>query len=126
VLFITLIATTAWRFINTIIVLTVGQLNLPTIVMILTPAMILYGVGLLVKKFLSTVRVRQYLIFFAVHSLVIAFNIAFVAITSPLAVTIPEAMVVGTLLDLIIFVGLAAACIKQLSNRGFTAVVVND
>ena len=124
VLFGLLLVTTVMRFANIIFVLTRDSVNLPPLVLILATAMVLYGIILLVKRFFSTVRIKQFMFFFMAHAFVIAFNIIYIRATNPLQISGPEVMLVGTFFDLIIFLGVLYACIKHMRG-GFTPVVTS-
>ena len=114
------VITTILRFSNIIFVVTRDAVNLPALVLVLTSAMVLYGITLSAKRFFTTIRLKQFMVFFLIHSLIISFNIVYVAVTSPLQVTVSEALIVGTFFDLIVFGGVLFACIKQLRSNVLT------
>lgn len=122
VLYYLLLLTTSVRFVDIIYLLAKDSTNLPTPVIIVTSAMILYGVFLVVKKVISTVRLKQLVTFYTVQTGMIAFNLIYVAVRCPLQISASETLIVGTFLDILANIGLIYLCMKQI--RSFHLPVV--
>ncbi len=93
------------------------QTNLPPPVLAAAGAMLLYGIVLSVKRFISSVRLGQLGAFLIAQSLVIGFNIAYVALFVPLRVTLYEMALVGSFLDILVNLWLMRLAFKQKRNR---------
>ena len=97
-----LVLTTIVRFADLIYLLTRDALNLPIAVLLVTTAMVIYGIVLAVKKVLGNVRFKQLTTFYLVQSAMIVFNLAFVAVAWPLKIGFFEIIAIGTFLDLFV------------------------
>ena len=121
VLYILLFLTTAVRLVGVVGSLAAGNTSLPAVVLVTTSLTVVYGVLLLVRRFVFTIRLRHFMQFFAVQSLVFAFNLAFVYRNVLLSLTLMEMLAVGSVLD--IFVGCVAIyyCAKNIRRIKFAA-----
>lgn len=120
-LYYLLFLTTTVRFVDIIYLMTKPSTNLPVIVLVVTSAMIIYGVVLLTKRVLSNLRLKQLTTFYVVQSAMIVFNIIYMAISCPLQVSFVETLIVGTFLDLLMNFGILYACMRQMRG-GYAAV----
>jgi len=116
VLYYLLLLTTTVRFIDIIYLMTRQTTNLPIVVLIVSTAMVLYGIVLLVKKVVGNVRLKQLTMFYMVQSVMIVFNLSYMAIVSPLKATGLETLIVGTFLDLLINCGIIYMATKQMRD----------
>jgi hypothetical protein len=105
VLYSLILLTTAVRFVDMIYLLTRDSTNLPLSVLLVTSAMILYGLVLLTKKFFGTVRLRQMMVFFGVQAALVVVNLVTVALFVPMQITLTETLIVGSFLDILIDCG---------------------
>ena len=122
ILYIPLLLTTAIRFISVVILLTRESTSLPTIVILATSLTIVYGVLLLVRRFIFTIHIKNFIQFFAAQSLVFGFNLLFVSNTVALQVNLVERLVVGSLLDILINCVAIYYCIKNMRRKKFVTV----
>ncbi|MGI6402995.1 MAG: hypothetical protein ACOX0K_02000 [Oscillospiraceae bacterium] len=120
VLYYLLLITTSLRLVDVIYLLTATNSCLPGIVFAVTSAMILYGIVLVVKRFVGSVRLSQLMAFYLVQIFAILFNLIFVAVTLPVKVTLAETLVVGTFLDILINCVVVYLCMKQRRSRFIT------
>lgn len=109
-----LLLTTSIRFVDMIFLLTRESTNIPTVVIVMTCAMIVYGVALGVSRFVSNLRMRQLVSFYMVQTAVIAFNLIFIAMTCPLSLGGLEMLAVGTFLDILINIALVGTSLKHI------------
>lgn len=116
-LYFLMLLTTAIRFADVIYLLSRESTNLPMVIYILTSALILYGVVLVVKRFIGSVRIRQLMVFFIFHAVIFAFNITYVAVSVPLSIDMFEMAAVGTFLDILIDICAVYFCLKQRRKR---------
>ena len=114
VLYYLLILFTGVRFIDIIYLLSTKPTNLPIPVIAVTSAMVLYGTVLIVKRFVSNLRMKELMAFYLVQAAAIVFNLAFVSRVCPLTLSFSEILCVGTFFDLIVAVSLVYYCVKQL------------
>ena len=121
VLYILLILTTAVRLASVVAILVRGETGLPASVLVATSLTVIYGVLLLVRRFIFAIRLKHFIQFFAVQSVVFAFNLAVVSRTVLLSVDTVEALVVGSLLDILINCVAVYYCVKSLRRVKFTA-----
>jgi len=121
VLYILLILTTAVRLVGVVATLAGGDTSLPAAVLVATSLTIIYGVLLLVRRFIFTIRLKHFIQFFAVQSMVFAFNLAVVSQTVLLSVTRAETLVVGSVLDILINCVAIYYCVKTLRRIKFAA-----
>ena len=120
VLYYLLLATTALRLADVVYLLSNTSSHLPGVVFAVTSAMVLYGIVLLVKRFISSVRLSQLMAFFLIQIFAFAFNIAYVAFAVPLEITLLETVVVGTFLDILIDIVVVYLCFKHRRSRFVT------
>lgn len=120
VLYYLLLLTTSVRLIDMIYLLAKGSTNLPVPVIAVTSAMLLYGIALIVYRFIATVRMKQLVTFYSVQTLMIAFNLVFVAAACPLRMSAAETLIVGTFLDLLINAGLIYTSMKRMRSFQFS------
>lgn len=112
------VITTA-RLADIIYLLVNKKTSLPVAVIGVTIAMIVYGIILLVKKFIGNVTLKQLMAFYVVQTLTVGFNLAYVAVASPLRVSVAETFVVGTFLDILISCCVVYFCMKQIRSHYF-------
>ncbi len=120
VLYYLLLVTTSIRLVDVVYLLATTDSCLPGIVFAVTSAMIIYGVILLVKRFIGSVRLSQLMMFYLIQIVAIAFNLIYVAFNLPVKVTLPEMLVVGTFLDILINCVIVYLCVKQRRSRFVT------
>lgn len=111
-----MLLTTAVRFVDILYLLSRDNTNLPVPVIIVTSIMVLYGVFLTVKKFISNIRMKQLFIFYMIQSAMIVFNLIFTSVASPLRINAMETIIVGTFLDLIVNAGLIYMMFRQMRS----------
>lgn len=116
VLYYLLLLTTTVRFADLIYLLSRDSTNLPVPVIIITSAMILYGIATGVSKFIRPLRMKPLLTFYKTQTAMIAFNLIYVAVASPLRMSAAETLIVGTFLDLLVNVGLIYVCMKRMRS----------
>lgn len=119
ILYYLLLLTTSVRFIDMIYILAKDSTNLPVPVIVVTAAMILYGVVLAFYKFVGTVRMKQLVAFYAVQSGMIVFNLVYTAVFCPLQISFGETVLMGTFLDLIINGGLIFVGMRRMRNMQY-------
>ncbi|WRS26246.1 hypothetical protein U6B65_07735 [Oscillospiraceae bacterium MB08-C2-2] len=112
---------TAVRFADMIYLLSADKTNLPIPVLVVTSAMIVFGLYLVVKKFIGVILLRQMTMFYLFNTVAILFNLIYTAVTSPFNITFLETIITGTFLDVIISVALLGMCIKRMRARYFSA-----
>ena len=101
-----LLLTTTMRLGDIVYVLATNSSNLPLPVFAVAIAMIIYGGYLLAKKRITgNVRLKQFMLFFTVQTVMIAFNLTYMALNSPLQVGFADTLLVGTFLDILINCG---------------------
>lgn len=122
VLYVLLMATTSVRFIDIVYLLLKDRTNLPVAVLAVTSAMIVYGVFLLAKKFISKVTLKQLMYFYIIQTVMIAFNLFYIAIFCPLRISAAETFIAGTFLDILVNCAVIHLCTKQLRSRYFAIV----
>lgn len=115
-LYYLMLLTTTVRFGDMIFLLTKDNTNLPVPVIAVTTAMILYGIGLAFYRFIGTIRMKQLVTFYVMQTAMIAFNLLYVALFCPLQMSAAEILVVGTLLDLIVNIGLIYVSMKRMRS----------
>lgn len=120
VLYYLLLLTTAARFIDMVYILSRSSTNLPVPVIVVTAAMILYGVVLLAKKFIGNILLKSLMWFYMVQILMIVFNLVYVSIVCPFQISTAETIIVGTFLDIIISGFAVYMCSKQMRSHYFT------
>lgn len=94
--------------------------NLPLPVIVSASVMILYGILLGLRRFLSSVRLGQLMAYYIVLSLSVAFNLFFAAFYVPVRLTLVEAVVLGTFLDLLVNIVIVRFCLRQRKSNLFT------
>ena len=119
VLLILMILTTAVRFFGVVFLLALGNTSLPAVVLVTTSVTVLYGVFLLVWRFIFTLRLKHFIQFFVVQTIIFAFNLIFVSRNVLLQITLVEVSVVGTLLDILIGCVAIYYCIKEIRRIKF-------
>ena len=119
-LYILVLLTCAVRLTGVVVLSARGYSALPTAVITLTSLSVLHGIFLLVRKFVFSLHLRHFVQFFAAHSAVVAFNLALTSSTVLLTIDLPERLVIGTLLD--ILVGLTAVyyCLKSIRRNKYS------
>lgn len=116
-LYIVMLVTTILRFADVIYLLSRPVTNLPTTVFIITSLVIIIGVVLIVKRFIGTVRLGQFMAFFIIQAVAFLFNIVFVSVTVPLKIDVFEMIAVGSFLDILIDIFAIYLCGKQRRKR---------
>lgn len=122
VLYILLLLTTSVRFFDIVYLLAKENTNLPIPVILVTTAIILYGMVLAVRKFTSTIRLKQLMYFFIAQTGVIAFNLLYVSVATPLKMSVAEMLAAGTFLDLLVNGVLIYLCLRQIRSFHFPTV----
>ena len=117
ILYSLLIFSTTVRFVDLIYVLALQQTTLPLVVVIVAGASILVGLALVVKKFIGVLPLKQLMLFFIVEALAVSFNIAYLAMNYPLAITLAEAVLCGTFLHLIVDAIVVHTCMRSLRQQ---------
>jgi len=117
VLYYLLLFTTTLRFVDIIYLLAGKTTDLPLPVILVTTAMVLYGIVLIVRKFVGTILLKHLQTFYLVQTAMIVFNIAYIALMSPLDISAVEFLVVGSFLDLIVNACILFACNRQMHRR---------
>ena len=106
--------TSAIRLVSVVILFARGYTALPTAVLAATSLTILHGMFLLVRRVIFTLHLKHFAQFFAVQSLVFAFNIVLTSATVLLTLDLPERLVVGNLLDILVGVAVIYYCVKKM------------
>ena len=122
VLYMLVLWTTAVRLVAIIAVLAVGTDSLPALVLVLTSLTVLYGVFLLIRRFVFTLHLKHFVQFFAAQSVVFWFNLSLVSRTVLLQISGLEAVVVGSLLDILINVVAIYYCVRSMRKSKRAAV----
>lgn len=120
VLYYLMLIVTAVRLADIVYLLAGQSTGLPACVLIVSSVMILYGIILTVKKFIGSVRLGQLMAFFLVQILATGFNLTYVALAVPVQISIPETLMVGTFLDILVNGVIVYLCIKQRRTRFVT------
>lgn len=124
VLYFLLLLTTSVRFVDLIYLLAKDNTNLPIPVVIVSCIMVLYGIVLGVQKFIGSVRLRQLMNFFILQSGLIAFNMIYVSVATPLKMDAAEMLAVGTFLDLVVNGAVVYLSMRQM--RSFQMPLVQE
>ncbi|MCL2856700.1 MAG: hypothetical protein FWE19_03105 [Oscillospiraceae bacterium] len=111
--------TTAVRLVGVVILFARGFSGLPPIVLTLTSLVVLHGMFLLVRRFIFTLHLRHFVQFFVVQTAVFAFNLALTSNTVLLAIDIPEQIVVGSLLDILVGTLCIYYCAKNIRKNKY-------
>ena len=119
VLYYLLLATTTVRFVDMIYLLAKDSTNLPVPVLVVTTLMVLYGIALIVRKFVGNVLLKQLMIFYMVQTVMIVFNLSYIAVACPLRISAAETFVVGTFLDIIVNFAVIYLCSRQMRSHYF-------
>lgn len=119
VLYCFLFVSTAVRLTDIIYLLANKKTSLPAVVIGVSIAMIAYGLILLTKKFIGNITLKQLMAFYIVQTVMIGFNLAYIAIASPLRVNVAETLIVGTFLDILINCCAVYFCMKQIRSHYF-------
>lgn len=117
VLYILLFITTAVRLAGIIYLLAGESTNLPTLILAVTSATVLYGLALIIKRLVGSIRLKQLMLFFIIQTVAFSFNMAYFAITSPLKISFMETLAVGTFLDILLNCCAVYLCIRQMRGR---------
>ena len=105
------------RLVGVVILFARGVTALPPIVLTLTSLIVLHGMFLLVRRFIFTVHLKHFVQFFAVQSVIFAYNLALTSSTVLLVIDLPERLVVGSLLDILIGVAAVYYCAKSMRRK---------
>ena len=122
VLYLILFVTTLVRLVSVILLLVHEGTHLPIAVIVLTSFTVVYGVLLLVRRFILTVHPRHFIHFFVFQSVIFTFNLIFVSRTVPLEIRPLEVLVTGTILDLLIACAAIYYCIKNIRRKKIVTV----
>lgn len=104
--FAVMITTTAIRLASLIIVLSGGNTALPAITLVLSSASIIFGALLIVRRYVFSIRFRHFIQFFSIQTMIFGINLTVVSNTVILHLSFWEILLTGTLLDIIIGVGI--------------------
>jgi len=107
------------RLVGVVILFARGFSNLPPTVLALTSLVVLHGMFLLVRRFIFTLHLRHFVQFFVLQSAVFAFNLLLTSRTVMLAIDIPERLVVGSLLDILVGVAAIYYCAKGIRKNKY-------
>ncbi|MCL2057014.1 MAG: hypothetical protein FWH02_07355 [Oscillospiraceae bacterium] len=123
VLYYFILLTTGVRLVNMVYLLFSGSINLPVSVMVVSSLMIACGLVVVLQK--RTSRLKNIMVFFAVHAVLVMANLITVAIHVPMSIALAETLAVGTVLDIVIDACALYAGLKCLSNeyRPFVRVI---
>ncbi len=94
--------------------------HLPVTVLVVTSAVVLYGLFITFRRLAGPMRITQMTVFFSVQSAAILFNLFFTSRNVPLALDVPEIITVGTFLDILINAYMIISIIRQRRNRFLT------
>ena len=122
ILYMLLFLTTLLRLASLILLLAGGRTHLPTPVIVLTSITVVYGVLLLLRRFLLSVYPRHFIHFFAFQSAVFLFNLIYVNRTVPLEIRPLEVLVTGTVLDILIGFAAIYYCVKNIRRKKIVRV----
>ena len=122
VLYTLLLLTTGARFLNMAYLLATGSTDLPVPVLLVSAAMIAYGIILLVKKYTGMIRLKQFMAFYVVQTVMITFNLTYMALFYPLKVSLPDALMLGTFLDILVNCGVVYFCVKEIRSAHTTLI----
>jgi hypothetical protein len=127
VLFFVLVAFTGVRLVDVIYLMADGQTNLPGAVIGVTTAMVAYGVFLIAKKLIFNIRVKELMAFYMAWAAAIVFNLSFLRISRyPFALSLPEFIAVGTILDLIVIACVVYYGTKQMRRTSFPVLTMRE
>ena len=122
VLFIVLMASTLVRLADIAYLIANGRYNLPAAVIAVTAAIVVYGLLLILKKFVAGIRISELMAFYLVWAAAIVFNLSFLRISGfPFALTFPEFIAVGTFLDLVVVAFICYYGMKQMRRTSIPA-----
>ena len=113
VLYLFLVATTAVRFVDLVYLLQIGS-NLPVPVIVASSVMVVYGLVLVLKKVVGTLRIKQLMAFYLVQAALVLFNLSYMAIFYPLQLKLVEIVAVGSFLDILIDACFVYYCFKRM------------
>ena len=122
ILYLLLALTTLLRFASLMLVLAGGDTHLPTPVVVLTSVTVVYGVLLLLRRFLLSVHPRHFVHFFAFQSAVFFFNLIYVSRTVPLEIRPLEVLITGTVLDILVGFVAIYYCLKNMRRKKIVTV----
>ena len=109
----------AVRLVGVVILFARGYSNLPPTVLTLTSLVVLHGMFLLVRKFVLALHLKHFVQFFVVQSAVFAFNLALTSSTVLTVIDLPERLVVGSLLDILVGVVAIYYCAKAIRKKKY-------
>ena len=115
---------TGVRLVDIIYLIADGRTNLPAAIIGVTGAMVVYGLFLVAKKVFFSIRVKELMAFYLVWAAAIVFNLSFLRISGyPFALSVPEFIAVGTVLDLLVVACIVYYGIKQMRRSSIPATV---
>ena len=124
VLFFVLVAFTGVRLVDMVYLFVNGQTNLPVAILGVTTAMVAYGLLLIVKKFVFDIRIKELMAFYLVWAAAIVFNLSYLRFSHyPFALSLPEFIAVGTILDLIVIACVCYYGMKQMRRTSVPAAM---
>ena len=110
----------AVRLAGVVILFARGFSNLPPVVLTLTSLVVLHGMFLLVRRFIFALQLKHFVQFFVVQSVVLAYNLALTSRTVLLEIDLPERLVVGSLLDILIGVAAIYYCARSMHRKKYS------
>jgi len=113
-LYFLVLLTSAVRLVGVVVLFARGYSVLPPTVIALTSLTVLHGMFLLVRRFILALHLRHFVQFFVVQSAVFALNLALTSSTVLLAIDLPERLVVGSLLDILVGIAVIYYCAKSI------------
>lgn len=120
VLYYLVLITTGVKLADVIYLLAQNESNLPAAVFVAASFAVVYGIFLVFKRMISSVRLGQLMGFYIFYTLVIVFNLIYVAVGVPVKITLLEMVVVGTFLEILINITLISLCIRHRRGRFIT------
>jgi hypothetical protein len=126
VLLLLITVTSLIRLVDMVYLLVAAGTNLPFAVIILACILLGYALILIAKRLIGgNVTLRQFMAYFIVHAIVTVFNLVFTSLSTPLRVTGPETLAIGTFFDVLVDILAVYLCQRQIRSH-YLAVVEYD
>lgn len=117
-MFIYMLVSTAFRVVDLIVVLGLQELSLPIFIIVDVVVLILLGIFLIFRKATRKLGLSGLLLFSLVSIAFISINIAYIAYSVQISLSIAESLLVGSILEIIIHMVFIYYAGKRL-NRQF-------
>ena len=111
--------TSVVRLVSLVILFARGHTHLPAAVLAATSLTVLFGMFLLVRRFIFTLSLKHFVQFFALQSVVFAFNLVLTARVVLLDIDLVERLVVGNLLDILVGIAAIYYCAKAIRRSKY-------